>query len=295
MLNRPRGRSENAGEPFDAALQRGELPAMGASRSAGPGPIVEAVLEEVPHAYGADSLTGEEGTAKVKEEPALSEHGDEPSHADDAAHSEPDQEQEQGSDPEAAIRLQELKEEEEEEDEGLDAEKLALQDSNDEDDHESGSAPFLQGIFRQAKRFAGSFVWRQTQVFTLSGSTREEAARIRDRCIVACQELDLLAGVPRKARISDDRLSYPRSEYKNKRFVAAIRRGELQLPNAAAASNCKSGARDVRANFRVVRAFLEKFEAAQLDSSDEDAITEFEEPEDNSGKGVDEDEEEVYT
>eukprot|EP00741_Cyanophora_paradoxa_P003732 tig00000093_g3627.t1 len=105
----------------------------------------------------------------------------------------------------------------------------------------------------------------------------QEAARIRDRCIVACQELDLLAGIPTKTRISDDALSYPRSDYESEPFVAAIRRGELQLPSAAHAS---AAAREVLHDFRAVRMFLASFgvippdcdRAAQPDAESEIAI-----------------------
>eukprot|EP00741_Cyanophora_paradoxa_P003731 tig00000093_g3626.t1 len=130
------------------------------------------------------------------------------------------------------------------------------------------------------------------QVWASGGSSREEAARNRDFCIVACQELDLLAGTPPETHIPDDALSYPRSEYESEPFVAAIRRGELQLPSAA------SGAPwDIAAAIQNIRAFVAEFGAAheQPDTRtrNEDYIKD--EPEADEEEGVNGDEMQMPT
>eukprot|EP00741_Cyanophora_paradoxa_P003733 tig00000093_g3628.t1 len=72
-----------------------------------------------------------------------------------------------------------------------------------------------------------------------------------------------MQGVRTRDRLPDDMLNYPRSEYEGELFVAAIRRGELQLPAVEPESGASRNARD---DFRAVRAFI-----ASLGGFEEDA------------------------
>eukprot|EP00741_Cyanophora_paradoxa_P001868 tig00000520_g1810.t2 len=123
----------------------------------------------------------------------------------------------------------------------------------------AATKPFnCKGIRNDKARFPGYFHWRDIQFSTPGVYTNlEDTARLRDRYILACQQLDRLQGVA--PVLSSKTMNFPCTDYEGEEFFGALQRWQLKEP----AADCS----DTYAAARLVRQFLAKMGVASTPGS----------------------------
>eukprot|EP00741_Cyanophora_paradoxa_P002488 tig00000076_g2412.t1 len=132
----------------------------------------------------------------------------------------------------------------------------------------------------------------------------EEAARILDRFIITCQELDKLTKRPPEQRISDSKLNFPREEYAKEEFFDLLQRGKLagyvkEHETAPAAGhefeeldNLREAVRHFLKDCGVIKRFVRKRTRARSDAEEEEDKEEDEEEDEDEEDEDEEDEDE---